>query len=139
MSKQVAQRFLKRTVWNYRKTSVPKFHGNILHWSSFWDQFKSVINDREKLPHGQKLVHLRDAVKDGPARMVIERLSQSSETYSEAIECWGRYGKKWRDELPVLRNHRIPCCHYSKDAGTEYSELHGFCEASELAYAGVIF
>ena len=38
------------------------------------------------MPQAEKLVYLRHAVKDGPAKRIIEGLSQSAETYTEAID-----------------------------------------------------
>ena len=69
------------------KISIPTFDGNILNWSMFWDQFNVAIHSSTQLSNSQKLVYLRKALKDGPAKSVIEGLSQSSESYSEAIDC----------------------------------------------------
>ena len=56
------------------KISVPTFDGNILNWSTFWDQFNVVIHSSTQLSDSQKLVYLREVVKDGPAKSVIEGL-----------------------------------------------------------------
>ena len=69
------------------KNRVPTLDGNILNWSRFWDRFKAAIDSRDHLPQTKKLVYLRHAVKDGPAKMVIEGLSQSAETYTVRIDC----------------------------------------------------
>ena len=51
--------------------SVPVFNGNILNWSTFWDQFNAVIHSSIQLSDLQKLVYLREVVKDGPTKSVI--------------------------------------------------------------------
>ena len=42
---------------------------------------------REQLSDPEKLAYLRQALKDGPAKHVIEELSGSGNDYAEAIEC----------------------------------------------------
>ena len=69
------------------KISVPTFDGNILNWAKFWDQFNVAIHSSTQLSDSKKLVYLREAVKDRPAKSAIEGLSQSSYSYSEAIDC----------------------------------------------------
>ena len=41
----------------------------------------------------------------------------------------------WRFELPLLSERHISRCYYSKD---DTMQLHGFCDASEDAHAGVV-
>ncbi len=68
------------------RIDVPKFMGSILHWSTFWEQFSVSIHSRSDLADSEKLVYLRQSVKDGTARQVIEGLSWSGDQYDEAIE-----------------------------------------------------
>ena len=66
------------------KRDVPSFDGHILNWQSFWEQFcvaRTNISDIEKL------VYLRNSLKDGSAKNAIEGLSHSGEQYKEAIQC----------------------------------------------------
>lgn len=51
------------------------------------DQFNITIHSRNQVSHSEKLVYLREAVKDGPAKSVIEGLCQCAENHSEAIDC----------------------------------------------------
>ena len=68
------------------KLDVPRFGGNILEWQSFWEQFRTSVHDRSHLNNSEKLVYLRQALKDGTARSAIEGLSRSGEHYEEAVD-----------------------------------------------------
>ena len=41
------------------KLETPKFDGEVLHWSTFWEQFKIAIHDRLDLNPAQKMAYLR--------------------------------------------------------------------------------
>ena len=69
------------------KLDIPTFDGNLLHWLTFWEQFCVAIHDRDDISDAQKLVYLRQSLKDGSARNAIEGLSRSGEQYKEAIQC----------------------------------------------------
>ena len=45
------------------------------------------VHSKDRLSIAEKLAYLRHAVKDGPAKHVIEGLSGSGNNYSEAVEC----------------------------------------------------
>lgn len=66
------------------KIDAPVFNGNILQWTTFWEQFSVAVHSRSDLLDSEKLVH---AVKDGAAKGVIEGLSRSGDCYDEAVEC----------------------------------------------------
>ena len=59
------------------KISAPTFDGNIINWSFFWEQFEVYIHKKETLEEVEKLAHLRDALKNGWARQVIQRYCKS--------------------------------------------------------------
>ena len=42
--------------------------------------------------------------------------------------------KRWHKELQVLRDLRVPCLYFPKDVNIKGMQLHGFCNASEVAY-----
>lgn len=69
------------------KLDVPVFDGNILNWTSFWEQFCVSVHSRPNLTNSEKLLYLQHALKDGTAKHVIEGLSRSGEHYAEAVEC----------------------------------------------------
>ena len=49
------------------------------------------IHSKSQTNVAEKLAYLKDVLKDGPARHVIEGLAQDAEYYKEAIECLQRY------------------------------------------------
>ena len=46
---------------------------------------------------------------------------------------------QWRSELHLCTERHIPRCSYPKHVDIDSIELHGFCDASEDAYAGVVY
>ena len=46
---------------------------------------------------------------------------------------------QWRNELDLLSSHHVPRCYYPKTVHVASMQLHGFSDASERAYAGVIY
>ena len=69
------------------KISIPTFDGKILSWKSFWEQFDATIHSKAGLNDIEKLTYLQDALKDSPARFMIQGLTRTSENYEEAIKC----------------------------------------------------
>ena len=54
---------------------------------------------------------------------------------SEILDIW----QQWREELSLLSEKHIPRCYFPKKSQVIAVELHGFSDASEEAYAGVIY
>ena len=54
---------------------------------------------------------------------------------SEIKDTW----LQWRIELSILSEKHIPRCHFPKQSHIVAMELHGFSDASEEAYAGVVY
>ena len=61
------------------RIDVPTFDGQVIDWNSFWEQFDISIHSRTKLSNTEKLVYLKQSLKDGTAKGVIEGLSKSGE------------------------------------------------------------
>ena len=72
---------------NVPRIEIPTFDGNIWNWRLFWEQFQAAVNDKEHLREIGKLMYLHDTLKDGPAKNVIQGLTQSAKCYQEAIKC----------------------------------------------------
>ena len=53
------------------KISVPSFDGNILNWTSFWEQFEVAVHNKQDV---EKLAYFKDEMKDSLMRHVIEGL-----------------------------------------------------------------
>ena len=69
------------------KLELPTFHGDILQWKNFWEQFCVSVHDRATIPKEEKLMYLQNAIKDKTAKSLIAGLTKSSEHYDEAIKC----------------------------------------------------
>ena len=54
------------------KISVPTFDGKILSWKSIWEQFEATIQSKAGLNDIEKLTYLQDALKNSPARLMIQ-------------------------------------------------------------------
>ena len=46
---------------------------------------------------------------------------------------------QWRSELPLLSQKCIPRCYFNKKSQPRSMEIHGFADASEVAYAAVVY
>ena len=106
------------------KLDTPTFDGELLNWKPFWEQFCLALHDRARLTDAEKLAYLRNAVKDGTARSVIEGLTKSSEEYSEAIDCLkARY-----DRPRLIHQTHVKCILDSpllkEGSGRELRRLH---------------
>ena len=64
---------------------VPKFHGSILEWSTFWASFKSSIDSRKELSNTQKLQYLRQAVKDPDVQALLHSPTESEDMYINVV------------------------------------------------------
>ena len=69
------------------KLNVPTFDGNILSWTTFWEQFNISVHSPSNLSDSEKLMYLWHALKSGTAKGIMEGLSKSGEHYKEAVSC----------------------------------------------------
>ena len=69
------------------KISVPTFVTKALNWKSFWEHFDATIHCMTGISYTEKLMYLQEALKDGPARFVIQGLTRTSESYEKAFKC----------------------------------------------------
>ena len=73
-------------------------------------------------------------------KILLQRLWEQKVDWDDPVpesihEVWSQ----WRDELQLLADHRIPRCYYPTETKLCSMQLHGFSDASELAYAGVVY
>ena len=106
------------------KLDVPTYDGDILNWSTFWEQFCIAVHDRRHLSEAEKLAYLRHSLKDGTAKSTVEGLSHSGDQYSEAVECLkARYARpKLIHQAHVKKIVDIP--NLKEGNGKELRRLH---------------
>ena len=73
-------------------------------------------------------------------KILLQRLWEAGIGWDDSVpsvirETW----KRWRLELPVLSWKVIPHCYFPKNAQIVSVQLHDFSDASESAYAGVVY
>ena len=123
-----------------------------LEWNSNQDLFRLTVSE---LQQPLKIVTKRALVFDvakifdalgwfAPSvikmKIMLQTLWESKVGWDDPVadevrESW----EKWRSELTLLSGVSIPCCYFCKDVQVASVQLHGFCDASESAYAGVVY
>ena len=73
-------------------------------------------------------------------KILLQRLWELKVDWDDPVpsmiyDAWSR----WRSELPLLADKHIPRCYFKKESYITSLELHGFCDASELAYGAVVY
>ena len=73
-------------------------------------------------------------------KILLQRVWELKVNWDEPIpdnirDAWLR----WRSELPSLSRKPIPRCYFPQEARIVSFQLHGFSDASEDAYAGVVY
>ena len=67
------------------KLTLPKFHGSITNWISFWDAYNSAVHDNAMLSKVNKLNYL-NSLLEGEAKQSIQGLTLSESNYDSAVE-----------------------------------------------------
>ncbi|XP_074657314.1 uncharacterized protein LOC141910519 [Tubulanus polymorphus] len=80
----------KNSVTNSKRVSLPKlqlpkFAGDLLEWCSFWDLFKSTVDEQRNLTPVEKFSHLKCHLVN-EAKQTIEGLPLTSINYEKAKE-----------------------------------------------------
>ena len=73
-------------------------------------------------------------------KILLERIWEEKLDWDELVspmlaEVWER----WRSELPLLQDYLVPRCYFPGNTKPASLQLHGFCDASESAYAAAVY
>ena len=122
-----------------------------VEWSTGLDSFRLTTAEFPCLEVVTKRALVSDVVKTfdvlgwfAPVimkvKILLQKLWESGAGWDDPVpssiqKTW----EQWRSELPTLTELLIPRCYFPKDAHIESVQLHGFCDASESAYAAVVY
>ncbi len=73
-------------------------------------------------------------------KILLQRIWQMGLEWDEALpqdlcNTW----KLWREELPLITEHSLSRCYFLADKTIQMLQLHGFCDASQLSIAAVVY
>ncbi len=122
-----------------------------LEWSARLDSFRLTVAEMPRYAVHTKRALVSDVARTFDAlgwfapsvivvKMLLQRLWEAGVGWDDPVpqdirDCW----EKWRLELPVLSSKLIPRCYFPNDAHLVSLQLHGFSDASELAYSAVVY
>ena len=122
-----------------------------LRWNSACDQFRLTISELLPIETRTKRLLVSDVAKTfdilgwySPtiikAKILLQMLWSEKVGWDDPVpkaivEEWLR----WRNQLPPLSSHHVPRCYFPKGSTITSIQLHGFSDASEKAYSGVIY
>ena len=122
-----------------------------LEWNTNMDHFRLTVADLPPLENVTKHLLVSDIAKTfdvlgwfAPsiikAKILLQRLWEQKVDWDDPVpqpihHDW----LQWRRELKLLADKNIPRCYFPKDAKIVSVQLHGFSDASEQAYAGVVY
>ena len=122
-----------------------------IEWSTVSDHFRLTISELPPINDITKRVLISDVSKTfdvfgwfSPCMIIMkvlfQRLWQLKVGWDDVVpesvrEPWLR----WRSELNVLSSIHVPRCYYPKNKQITSLQLHGFSDASELAFAAVVY
>lgn len=81
--------------------NLPKFDGNLLEWSHFWDIFKSSVDNRQDISKAQKFSYLTGQLI-GEAGKILKGFTSSDADYDEAIKL---LSETYGDEGRIINAH----------------------------------
>ncbi len=121
-----------------------------LGWNASSDQFRLTISQLPDLDVVTKRTLVSDIAKTfdvlgwfSPAvitvKILLQRLWELKVDWDDDVPLSVRtVWERWRSELSLLSEKCIPRSYFPKEACISSLQLHGFCDASEAAYAGVV-
>ena len=122
-----------------------------IEWNSKLDHFRLTVAELPQQERLTKRILTSDIAKIfdvlgwfSPtvvkAKILLQRLWEIKVQWDDLVpqdleETW----HQWRSELGLLTHWLIPRCYFPKNTTIVYKQLHGFSDASEQAYAGVVY
>lgn len=98
------------------KMSLPKFNGDILTFTHFWEKFEASVHSRD-MPDTDKFSYLYSCL-EGEASKALEGFTISNANYNVAIEkLWQRFGRK--DEVVDAHYNALCSLPKAKDTPAE--------------------
>ena len=107
------------------RLDLPKFHGNIMHWNSFWTSFCGAIGDDPHISKVNKLVYLKGCIKDDKVNPIIfsgidneyqydEVVAHLKQLYDQPKIIHAAYCNKMREDTPI-KNTQTELSRYAND------------------------
>ena len=117
-----------------------------LEWSAATDTFRITTSEFPQSYFVTKRILLSDIAKVLIApttvsmKILLQRVREAHVEWDEAVpeelqEIW----RRWRSELHSLLGRNIPRCYFPRHVKIISTQLHGFSDTSEEAYAGVVY
>ena len=106
------------------KLELPTFHGDILSWKNFWEQFCVSVHDRMSIPKEEKLMYLQNAIKDKTAKGLIAGLIKSRDHYDEAVKCLQEWYDRPRQIHQTHVRHIVEATPLKDGTGKEIHAFH---------------
>ena len=120
--------------WNI---STDEFHLTITTFSS-----DAIVTKRRMVSDVAKVFDVMGWFSPAIVKMkiLLQRLWEIKISWDDPIpEHIHQVWSQWRSELPLLMTVHIPRCYFPSKEAIVSTQLHGFSDASEEAYAGVIY
>ena len=122
-----------------------------VEWHSVLDHFRLSVANHSPIEDQTKRALVSDIAKTydvlgwfAPtiikAKILLQRVWESKVNWDDPVpqpiaDEW----MLWRSQLKSLSQRHIPRCYFPKDVEVVSTQLHGFSDASESAYAGVVY
>ena len=75
---------VSRTKPRLPELALPKFKGDVKHWTAFWDSFQSAVHNNNEIPKVDKFNYL-NSLLEGTAFKTIQGLALTESNYDAAV------------------------------------------------------
>ena len=122
-----------------------------LEWNTSTDTFRLTISNSPLASFVTKRILVSDIAKVfdilgwfAPAtvtmKILLQRVWELHVVWDDPVpdeiqNAW----RRWRSELQALSCKHLPRCYFPKEVKVDSLQVHGFSDASEAAYAGVVY